>query len=195
MNKELIFQNIPDKREYKETTSLKFKEDLLHILGDMGQEYTCLEVGTNHGHTTRILSFIFKHVITMDWREEPNLRMAKELNHDRDNITYIQKDVYTTWDGLGLPNFQIAFIDCGHTREHVISDVHNCIRHGSKEQYMIFDDYGHPKHGVKDGIDYLIKTIAGFNLIERIGEVKGSDCNPNQEPLIDSEGIICKYEE
>ena len=30
MNKELIFKNIPDKRQYKNTTSLKFKEDLIY---------------------------------------------------------------------------------------------------------------------------------------------------------------------
>ena len=194
MDRELIFKDIPDKREYKETTSLKFKEHLLEVFGDIGQEYNCLEVGTNHGHTTRILSFIFKHITTMDWREEPNLRMARELNQDRDNITYIQKDAYTSWEALDLPNFQIAVIDCGHTREHVISDVQNCIRFGAQEQYMIFDDYGHPKHGVKEGIEYLVEAIPGFEIIQYIGEPKGSDCNPNQVPLVDSEGVICKYE-
>jgi hypothetical protein len=193
MNKEIIFKDIPDKREYKETTSLKFKEDLLEAFGDIGQEYTCLEVGTNHGHTTRILSFIFKHVVTMDWREEPNLRMARELNHDRDNITYIQKDVYTEWGSLELPKFQVAFIDCGHTKPHVISDVNNCIRFGNTEQYMIFDDYGHPKHGVKDAINELIQTTVGFNVLHHIGEPMGSNCRPGLT-LSDSEGVICKYE-
>lgn len=194
MNKEIIFKGIPDKREYKETTSLKFKEDLLNAFGEIGQEYTCLEVGTNHGHTTRILSFIFKHVITMDWREEPNLRMARELNQDRENITYIQKDVYASpWDSLKLPTFQVAFIDCGHMKEHVISDVYNCTRYGSQEQYMIFDDYGHPKHGVKNAIDELTNTITEFNIIQNIGEPAGSNCRPGLT-LVDSEGIICKYE-
>ena len=60
-----------------------------------------LELGTNHGHGTRVLSFLFKKVITMDWREEPNLRMARELNSDRDNITYIQKNLYTEQNGIG----------------------------------------------------------------------------------------------
>jgi len=193
MDKELIFKGIPDKREYKETTSLKFKEQLLEVFSDIGQEYTCLDIGTNHGHTTRILSFIFKHVITMDWREEPNLRMARELNKDRDNITYIEKDVYTTWDPLNLPMFQVAFIDCGHEYEHVISDINNCIRYGSDEQYMVFDDYGIPGYGVKRAIDDQIKTIPGFNKIADIGEPKGSEPRPGKV-LLDSEGIICKYE-
>jgi hypothetical protein len=194
MNQELIFQNIPDKREYKNTTSLKFKEDLLDVLGEMGQEYTCLEVGTNHGHTTRILSFIFKHVITLDWHEEPNLRMAKELCHDRENITYIEKDVYATpWDDLNLPKYEVSFIDCGHEYEHVIADIQNCIKFGAPDQYIIFDDYGHPTTGVKKAITDICNENENFNIIEYIGEPIGSDCRPGLL-LTDWEGVICKYE-
>ena len=47
MNKELIFKNIPDKRQYKNTTSLKFKEDLIDFFSDIGSDNTILEVGTN----------------------------------------------------------------------------------------------------------------------------------------------------
>tara|TARA_R110001592_G_scaffold200507_1_gene449359 strand:- start:7 stop:597 length:591 start_codon:yes stop_codon:yes gene_type:complete len=194
MNKELIFQNIPDKREYKNTTSLKFKEDLLSIFGELGQEYTCLEVGTNHGHTTRILSFIFKDVITLDWHEEPNLRMAKELCHDRKNITYIEKDVYATpWDDLNLPKYEVSFIDCGHEYEHVIADIQNTIKFGASEQYIIFDDYGHPTTGVKRAIKDICDANENFNIIEFIGEPLGSDCRPGLL-LKDWEGVICKYE-
>ncbi len=123
-----ILKGIPDKRKYKETTSLKFKEDVYNAFKEIGKEYTCLEVGTNHGHTTRILSFIFKHVVTLDWREEPNLRMARELNHDRDNITYIEANAYRSWKSLNLPVFQVSFIDCGHDYTSVLSDINNCIR-------------------------------------------------------------------
>lgn len=193
MNRGLIFKDIPDKREYKETTSLKFKEDLLTLFEDIGNEYTCLELGTNHGHTTRVLSFIFKNVITLDWREEPNLRMARELNSDRHNITYIQKDVYTSWGDLNLPIFEVAFIDCCHTKPHVISDIQNCIKYGSKNQYMIFDDYGHPKTNVREAVRDVCSNNTKFQAIQNIGEGIGSMCRPGIS-LIDSEGIICKYE-
>ena len=193
MDKKLIFKDIPDKREYKNTTSLKFKEDLIDAFQDIGQEYTCLELGTNHGHTTRILSFLFKHVVTLDWLEEPNLRMAKELNQDRDNITYIQKDVYESWSDLNLPMFQVALIDCGHEYGHLVSDINNCIQFGAESQYMIFDDYGIPGYGVKQAIDNQIKTIPGLNKIADIGEKAGDEPRPGKI-LLDTEGVICLYE-
>ena len=40
MNKELIFKNIPDKRQYKNTTSLKFKEDLIDFFNETANDYT-----------------------------------------------------------------------------------------------------------------------------------------------------------
>ena len=193
MNKEIIFRDVPDKREFKHTTSLKFKEDLLNIFKDIGTDYTLLEVGTAYGHTTRILSFIFKHVVTMDLHAEPNLRIAQEINHDRDNITYIQKDVYTPWDDLQLPNYQVCLIDCGHDYNHVMSDIGNCIKFGDESQYMIFDDYGHPDTGVKKAITDLCNTNSNFNIVEYIGEPVGSDCRPGLI-LTDWEGVICKYE-
>tara|TARA_A100001201_G_C4066689_1_gene194378 strand:- start:331 stop:924 length:594 start_codon:yes stop_codon:yes gene_type:complete len=192
-DKEIMFKDIPDKRQYKETTSLKFKKDLIELFGEIGKDYTILEVGTNHGHTTRILSFLFKDVITLDWREEPNLRMAKELNPDRDNITYIEKNVYTSWDDLNLPKFQVSFIDCDHEYQGVISDINNCIKYGDTEQYLIFDDYGHPTTGVKRAVHDVIDRNDNFNIVEYIGEPKGSDCRPGLI-LTDYEGVICKYE-
>ena len=193
MDKKLMFKDIPDKREYKETTSIKFKNDLINVFKDIGQEYTCLELGTNHGHTTRILSFLFKHVVTLDWREEPNLRMAKELNQDRNNITYIEKDVYSPWSDLNLPIFQVALIDCGHEYDHLVSDINNCIRYGSDSQYMIFDDYGIPGYGVKQAIHDQINNISGLNKIANIGEQKGDEPRSGKV-LLDSEGVICLYE-
>ena len=193
MNKELIFKNIPDKREYKNTTSLKFKEDLIEFFKTIGQDYTILEVGTNHGHTTRILSFLFKDVITLDWHEEPNLRIAREICNDRSNITYIEKDVYATpWDDLNLPKYEVSFIDCGHEYHHVVSDIQNCVSYGSNEQYLIFDDYGHPTTGVKQAITDISNTNNDFNIIKYIGEGEGSNCRPGLL-LKDWEGVICKY--
>jgi|TARA_R100001460_G_scaffold94015_1_gene136035 hypothetical protein len=193
MNKELIFKNIPDKRQYKNTTSLKFKEDLIDFFSDIGSDNTILEVGTNRGHTTRILSFLFKNVITLDWLEEPNLRLARELCNDRDNITYIQKDVYGgSWSDLNLPKYNVSFIDCGHRYNEVISDIHNCITYGADEQYLIFDDYGHPTTEVKKAIIDICNNNDDFKVIRYVGEGKGSDCRRGLL-LKDWEGIICKY--
>ena len=193
MDIDFMLKNIPDKRQYKETTSLQFKRDLIKLFSEMGKDHTILEVGTNHGHTTRILSFLFKNVITLDWREEPNLRIAKELNADRDNITYIEKDVYaSSWDDLNLPKFEVSFIDCNHEYGGVVSDILNCTNYGNSEQYIIFDDYGHPKTGVKKAIQDTINQNDNFNIVEYIGEPKGSDCRPGLI-LTDYEGVVCKF--
>ena len=100
IKKEIILANLPDKVYESWTTSLKFKEDVIDFFSKSEfKDKTVLELGTNHGPTTRVLSFLFKKVITMDWREEPNLRMDRELTEDRDNIINIQKDLYNdTWN-------------------------------------------------------------------------------------------------
>ena len=190
-----MWRDIPDKRQYKDTTSLKFKEDLISSFEDTACEgYTILEVGTNHGHTTRILSYLFKQVITLDWHEEPNLRMARELNKDRDNIIYHEKDVYReSWEDLNLPEYQVSFIDCDHNYDGVISDIQNCLKYGASHQYLIFDDYGHPTAGVKQAVQDVVQANSSFELVQYIGEEKGSDCRPGLI-LKDYEGVICKYE-
>ena len=48
-----ILNGIPDKTQEKNTTSLKFKKDLIEYLGDDYKDKTCLEIGTNKGYTTR----------------------------------------------------------------------------------------------------------------------------------------------
>ena len=66
MKKYDILNDIPDKRELVKTTSLKFKKDLIDYFGENYQNKTCLEIGTHKGYTTRILSDLFKKVITCE---------------------------------------------------------------------------------------------------------------------------------
>jgi predicted O-methyltransferase YrrM len=65
---EEILQFIPDKREDKNTTSLKFKTDLINYFDKLSLK-NCLEVGTYIGYSTRILSFLFDEVTTIDSNE------------------------------------------------------------------------------------------------------------------------------
>jgi len=192
-----IFENIPSKREYKETTTIKFKNDLLDFFDtDEFKDKKILECGTNHGHTTRVLSFLFDKVTTMDWREEPNLRMARELNHDRDNITYIQKNLYGGEWGLS-EKFDVFFIDCVHDFRHVYSDIINCCNLSNKESYFIFDDYGiggyYQEGGVKAAVDKFSEEHKGFNIIKEIGISEG-EVRSVGKPLLASEGVIAKYD-
>jgi|TARA_A100001515_G_scaffold108345_1_gene89168 SAM-dependent methyltransferase len=188
-------KGIPDKREYKETTSLRFKEDLIEFFSDIGSERTILELGTNHGHTTRVLSFLFNKVITVDWKEEPNLRMARELNKDRDNITYVEKDLYNgMWD---FSNFDVVFFDAVHTHEAVLSDINHAISTGKDNMYFVFDDYGHPTStGPHDIVNDFIRNVKGFERVRHIGEPEGTklwEKSGRDTALKTSEGIICKY--
>ena len=59
MNQYDILTEVPDKRNEKNTTSLKFKKDLIDYLGDDYKDKTCLEIGTHKGYSTRILSSLF----------------------------------------------------------------------------------------------------------------------------------------
>ena len=66
MNQNKILKGIPDKRQDKDTTSLKFKRDLIEFFGEDYKDKICLEIGTNKGYSTKILSFLFKKVITCE---------------------------------------------------------------------------------------------------------------------------------
>jgi len=55
-----ILKGIPDKRQDKNTTSLKFKKDLIEFFGEDYKDKICLEIGTSKGYSTRLLSFLFK---------------------------------------------------------------------------------------------------------------------------------------
>ena len=129
-----ILKDIPDKRQDKDTTSLKFKEQLINFFGDEWKDKTCLEIGTNKGYTTRVLSFLFKKVITC----ENNLELfqfAMNINQDRDNIEFQQKDVYNTqWD---FEDVDVVFIDCIHEYPAVMMGINNSCRLTKPNESMI----------------------------------------------------------
>ena len=82
----------------RSTTSVKFKSDLIDYFMDKNLN-SVLELGTWGGHTTRILSYLFKKVITVDMPNEFERRIlgsgqAADINKDRDNITYTPLDLY-----------------------------------------------------------------------------------------------------
>ena len=134
MNFEQILKDIPDKRQDKDTTSLKFKKDLIEFFGEDWKDKTCLEIGTNRGYTTRILSFLFKKVITCEYDSEL-VNFAKNVNKDRDNIEFLQKDVYqSTWD---FENIDVSFIDCVHEYENVMHDIQKSLQLVKSNKEMI----------------------------------------------------------
>ena len=188
-----ILENIPDKTEDAKTTSLKFKKDLIDFLGDNYKNKKCLEVGSHKGYTTRVLSSLFKEVICCEWNPKL-IEFSKKLNSDKDNISFIRKDIYNTkWE---FQDIDVVLIDCNHAYENVMIDIKNSIEitERGKTMTLIFDDYGldNPWRGVKEAVDDYL-SVPNFNMVKHIGESKGWVVYPGKV-LKDSEGVICSYE-
>jgi len=187
----ISFNNIPDKTEFKDTTSLKFKQDVIEFFKDKNLD-TCLEIGTNHGWTTGILSGLFKSVYTIDHKLS-NIDKAKTNNTNKTNITFITADAYNPATYLNMPKMDVVFIDCIHTYDGVIHDINTALSlmDVEKGMYFIFDDYGHPQSTeVKDAILKVIEE--GLKVEKYIGQETGYQYNPTSI-LIDNEGIILSY--
>jgi hypothetical protein len=187
----LDIYSIPDKTECKNTTSHKFKQDLFDFFKSK-QLNTCLEIGTNHGWTTKILSKLFNEVHTIDLYKD-NISEAKRNNTDSENIFYYTGDAYDRNMYVNMPMMDVAFIDCIHTYENVLFDINTCIQRmdDTKGMYFIFDDYGHPiSTGIQRAILQSIEE--GLKFETYIGMGAGYQFN-SKTTLIDNEGIILSY--
>jgi len=186
MNIEDILKDIPDKREWKTTTSLVLKRDIYNFFYNNDLQDTCIvELGTHHGHTTRVLSFLFKKVITYDIIDDGH---SKEFNKDCNNIEHRYQDIYQFPWWEECDDARAVFIDAVHNYHEVCMDINNSLKLKDLE-YIIFDDYGmfpEVKRAVRDAVkdEKLIP-------VKYIGEKPGSDCRPGTL-LQDWEGIICK---
>ena len=182
-----MLEGIPDKRQDKNTTSLKFKQDLIKYF-ESKKLYSCIELGTNAGWTTRVLSMIFEHVITIE-QDYDLVKKAQMNNNDRENIEYLNGDVYNSDWGI-QEVIDVGMIDCIHSYEFVKQDIQNCLAQGVK--YLIFDDYGLPEQmpSVKVAVDEFIKNNPTVD-VTYIGEPAGSEPRIGR-PLVDWEGVIIK---
>jgi hypothetical protein len=184
-----ILLNIPDKRIDRTTTSLKFKEDLIEFFTPLNL-INCLEIGTCYGYSTHVLSHLFKSVITIDI-DMTNLKQAMIFNKDNKNITYLLGDSTNSDYDIDI-KFDVSFIDADHRYSCVVQDIHQSIKYGINNMYIIFDDYGLPETipAVKVAVDEYIQN-GTLQLIKYIGEPKGSEPRIGK-PLVDWEGIITK---
>lgn len=185
---EKVLSKTPDKRENKTTTSLQFKRDLIDFFTKNNKKNgTIVELGTDHGYTTKVLSYLFKNVITFDI-EPQRTNIAKVYNQSRENIAYFTEDTYSySWWKVSN-KIDAIFVDVTHAYENVILDIKNCLKIDN-ECYIIFDDYG-LFNGVKKAVDEYIENKK-LSFVKHIGESVGSDCRPGKL-LQDWEGIICR---
>lgn len=183
MDIEEILKNIPDKFQHKTTTSHKFKKDLFDFFNkDEFKDCVCLEIGSNVGYTTRILSYLFKEVIGFNLEDAS---IAEKFNVDRPNVKYYVQDVYKT--KLPIDYGDIFLIDAEHTYHAVIEDTMRSLSFKSKnKKYFIYDDYGaFPE--IKQAINDLVQ-YEKIKIIKYIGHEPNSNFT---RQLFDYEGLIC----
>jgi len=144
-----------------------------------------VELGTHHGHTTRVLSYLFENVITYDITDDGH---SKKFNQDRTNINHRYEDVYqfSWWEEC--QDSSAVFVDAIHRYDEVCADIRNSLKL-SEIKYIIFDDYGmfsEVRRAVKEFVKNKEITPSCY-----IGEPPGSDCRPGKL-LSDWEGVICE---
>ena len=178
-----------DKRTNPTTTSNEFKTDVWEFFKNF-KDKVCVEFGTHKGQTTKVLSYRFKKVYTVNVSDE-SLANAKMLNVGIDNIEYVPFDLYSN-KSLNIQDASVFMIDAGHKYQQVISDIHRCISMSvGNECYIIFDDYGMNthEHDVKKAVDEFINSNK-IEIVKKIGLGEGYDFG--DKFLKDSEGLICR---
>jgi len=194
-----ILDGIPDKYgSEKNTTSLKWKEDVIEFFRNK-ELISCLELGTWHGRSTRILSEIFKDVWTVELVQH-RVDNAREFCKDKSNITFVCGNAYLDKTYRRFPqHFDVVVIDCDHTHSSVIKDIERGLSYArpGSIQYFVFDDYGHSElEGVHTGIKHCIKKY-GLRVENYIGHPAGTTINRGKKPpftLFDYEGLIVSSE-
>ena len=180
-----VLNVIENKGENKNTTSRKFKEDILRVFGDGYKDKTILELGCHQGNTTRVYSECFGKVIAVE-RSEQNIEIAKENCSDVNNVEFINMDVYD--ENFKIRNADVVHVDAGHTFQEVVYDIERLSKQ-LDNLIFIFDDYGHEGRTVRDAINE--KLLDGtIKLVTHIGEDKGYVA-ANNKTFIGREGVIC----
>jgi hypothetical protein len=180
---------IPDKHQWKTTTSRLFKVNLLQLLSNRNK-MKWIELGSAQGHTTLILSSIADTVVSVDFDDE-NCKKIEELGMN--NVTTKSFDLYSTdfEDYMKESKFNAAFIDAIHDEEHVSIDIKNCRNAGV--ELFVFDDYG-GFQGVRSAVDNFIASLKNDNVKHRVTYVGmypgGVYENTHYKILQNWEGII-----
>ena len=108
-----ILALVPDKFEHKTTTSKKFKRDVYSFFDKPEfKNKTALEIGSNLGYTTFILSFLFKQVYGINEKEFDKADEFCKRN-SRNNVKFFGQDVYKY--GLPVDTADVIMVDALHT--------------------------------------------------------------------------------
>ena len=182
---ESLLKLVPEKFEWRNTTSKKFKKDVFNFFNKPEfKELNCLEIGCAKGHTTFIFSKLFNkvyginHMCTND---------AKNFCNDNGsfNVEFFNQNVYEK----GLPDVEVdvIMIDEVHTYDAVKIDIENSLKLKSKnKKYLIFDDAGIEPSVLNAVQEFCERGI--LKIITPIGHVPGDYFHRD---LYSEEGLIC----
>jgi len=193
---ELLEEVGEDKFQNLATTSFKFKTDVWNFFKEIegSDKWNSCEFGTHKGGTSRILSFLFDQVYTINL--PGNFSEAQRLNSDRTNIQYIGMDLYRTpvEKNFNAKPLNVFLIDAGHSTNQVITDVtrSTLMSLGDGDVYFVFDDYG-----LSPDVFVAIEQLIFVKKLEKvcyIGHPIRHSFGGNPERILTkgSEGIICK---
>ena len=87
---ESLLKLVPEKFEWRNTTSKKFKYDVYNFFNkDEFKNLSCLEIGCAKGHTTLILSKLFKNVYGINAYEAVTIDILNSLKLRSNNKKYL----------------------------------------------------------------------------------------------------------
>jgi len=181
-----ILDKIPDKFECRNTTSRKFKSDIYEFFNKPEfKDRVCVELGVYGGHSSYLMSHLFKQVVGFEI-SEGRMNSAKKFVDGINNIRFVCHDLYS--GPLPIQKGDVFFIDALHEYDAVIKDTLNCLNNVQSDykKYIIYDDYGICAP-VKQAINHLIST----NKIELVKYVGYGPTQQFTSPLSDYEGVIC----
>lgn len=193
---EILLEVGEDKHTNLTTTSNKFKTDLWNFFKALPnhQKFNCVEFGTHKGGTTRVLSYLFNKVYTINL--PGHMDAAQKLNFDRDNIKFIEMNLYDTPTDSNFVHSPISVfvIDAGHTTDQILMDVSRAknLKHADGDVYFVFDDVG-----LFDDVYLAVQQLIYVGQLEKVCSI-GHDVRHNfggsPERILrkDAEGMICK---
>lgn len=182
---EELLNKVPEKYRYRNTTSKKFKLDIYNFFNKSEfKELSCMEIGCDKGHTTLILSKLFKQVYAINDTDTSDAQKFCNSNGSS-NVEFFLQDVYK----YGLPDVvvDVIMIDAVHTYEAVKMDIENSLKlRSNNKKYLIFDDTG-----ICPDVLKIVKEKCDLNILQLITPI---GCRPGDtfhRPLYSEEGLIC----
>lgn len=184
-----------DKTQNLSTTSFKFKSDVWEFFQGFDDKIA-VEFGTHKGQTSRVLSYLFNKVYTVNYQDNAE---AMRLNSDRTNINYISNFNLYTNEVLPIDDMvSMFFVDGGHKYEELVYDINRITRMNcDTDCYLLFDDYGSTINpGIKQAVTLAVNSNV-LKIVKFIGHSEGHNFGnavkggPDRI-LVDYEGVITK---